>query len=324
MNVSELKVTDFTAEPDAGELKLAVILPCKDEARIIGKTIARFSESLRSAEIWVCDNSSNDGTGEVAEGAGANVILERHAGKGNAVKRLFAEVDADVYIMADGDNTYDPTKSRAMIDLLVGRQLDMVIGTRIGSDENQYRPLHKIGNRIFSFIFGRLFGHEIDDLLSGYRVFSRRFVKTFPSRSRGFEIETELTARAIANRLPIAQMATPYAQREAGTESKLRSFRDGFRIMLHYLIFYKSKSSLVFFSLLSLACLIFSAILFTPVLTTYIETGLVPRLPTLIGSVVCLVLAFVILTCGLILQATSMAAYDAIRRDYLKYSRRLR
>lgn len=313
---------DAFARRAMGEKKprIAVILPCKNEAQVIGKTIERFAAAMPGAEIWVCDNGSTDGTTDSASNAGAHVIYEARPGKGNAVRRLFAEVDADIYVMADGDNTYDPGKSGEMVSKLAERRLDMVIGTRIGSTGGQYRRLHRTGNRVFSFIFGRLFGHDIDDLLSGYRVFSRRFVKTFPARSHGFEIETELTAHAIANRLPIAQIPTAYAPRDAGSESKLRSFRDGFRILLHYFIFYKSKSPLAFFSILSIFCLIFSIILFVPIFSTYLDTGLVPRLPTFIASGVSLVLGFVFLTCGLILQATSLAAVDAFRRDYLRES----
>ncbi|MBS0400343.1 MAG: glycosyltransferase, partial [Proteobacteria bacterium] len=262
--------------------RVAVLVPCFNEAASISQVVADFRAALPSAIIHVYDNNSTDATVANATAAGALVRHEPLQGKGHVVRRMFADVEADVYVMVDGDATYDASAAPAMINQLVQYKLDMVVGARIASTQDAYRPGHRAGNRMLSGAVAHFFGKQFSDMLSGYRVFSRRFVKSFPSLSGGFEIETELTVHALALRLPVAEVATPYVGRPQGSSSKLSTWRDGWRIFQLIVVLYKNERPFRFFTGLSLVLGLAALILGTPLIITYIQTGLVPRMPTAI------------------------------------------
>ncbi|MEE8394279.1 MAG: glycosyltransferase [Rhodospirillales bacterium] len=304
--------------------KIAVLLPCYNEEVTIGAVVGDFREALGDCDIYVYDNNSTDRTAEEAAGAGAMVRAEPRQGKGNVVRRMFADIDADVYVMADGDGTYDAAKAPKMIDLLVGSNLDMVVGTRVEMDGGEggpnggpYRPGHRFGNWLFTRNVALLFGQRFTDILSGYRVFSRRFVKSFPAISSGFEIETELSVHCLDLGLPVGELQTPYKSRPEGSSSKLGSYRDGLRILGAIFMLFKENRPLLFFSLMSLLLAAVSVVLAAPLLVTYLETGLVPRFPTAILSTGIMILAFVSLTCGLILDSVSRGRREAKLLAYL-------
>jgi len=262
--------------------KIAVLLPCYNEGLSIRKVVEDFRKELPDATIYVYDNRSSDNTQDEARAAGAVVRTEQWPGKGNVVRRMFSDIDADIYIMADGDGTYDSSVAPKMIQCLINENLDMVVGTRRNVYQNAHRMGHGLGNRLFNRMYRSLFGRLFNDIFSGYRAFSRRFVKSFPAISSGFEIETEMSVHASQLRMPIAEIATDYGARQEGSVSKLRTFRDALRIMFTFLILFKEIRPARFFGVLAIGLFVLAIVLALPLLFTYLETGLVPRFPTAI------------------------------------------
>ncbi len=297
-------------------LKIAVLLPCYNEGAAIGKVVKNFQNTLLGADIYVYDNNSTDNTYQAAKDAGAIVRQEFRQGKGYVVKRMFSDIEADIYLMADGDGTYDHMASPKMIDLLIQNQLDMVVGQRQGQ-EGAYRSGHEWGNRLFNWFLKRLFKSNFRDIFSGYRVFTRRFVKSFPALSSGFDIETELSVHALELNLPFAEIATLYGKRVEGTESKLKTYTDGFKILMKMISLFKHQRPFLFFGLLAILSTFISIILFLPIWETYHETGLVPRLPTTILCVALIILSVIFVTCGLILDSLSYTRTILKRLHYL-------
>ncbi|MDQ3478992.1 MAG: glycosyltransferase [Pseudomonadota bacterium] len=297
--------------------RIAVLLPCYNEEATIGATVAGFREALPHAVVHVYDNNSSDRTCAIAAEAGAVVRTERQQGKGHVVRRMFADIDADVYIMADGDLTYDPASASAMIGLLVADQLDMVVGIRKHDAAEAYRGGHVIGNRVFTSLLAGLFGRSFSDIFSGYRVFSRRFVKSFPVLSSGFEIETEMSVHALELRMPVGEVETRYLARPEGSDSKLSTFRDGWRILKTIATLYRLERPVLFFGTIGALLMIAALILSIPLIVTYAETGLVPRFPTAIlvtGMVIVAVLCFF---AGLILDTVTRGRREMRRLAYL-------
>jgi glycosyltransferase involved in cell wall biosynthesis len=266
----------------AASPRIAALLPCYNEEAAIAATVAGFRAALPGATIYVYDNNSRDRTREIAAEAGAVVRSERQQGKGHVVRRMFADVDADVYVMADGDLTYDPQAAPAMVDLLLAEQLDMVVGTRRHEAKQAYRGGHVLGNRLFTGLLAGLFGRSFSDIFSGYRVFSRRFVKSFPVLSSGFEIETEISVHALELRMPVGEVETIYAARPEGSESKLSTFSDGWRILRTIVTLYRVERPALFYGAIGALLLIAAVLLAIPLVVTYMHTGLVPRVPTAI------------------------------------------
>jgi glycosyltransferase involved in cell wall biosynthesis len=302
-------------------LDIAVILPCYNEAAAIAGVVRDFRAALPGAAIYVYDNNSTDDTAAVAEAAGARVRHEPMQGKGNVVRRAFADVEADIYVMADGDGTYDAGRAAELVDLLLGRQLDMVVGTRADDSPEAYRRGHRTGNLLFNKTVASLFGDRFSDIFSGYRVFSRRFVKSFPALSEGFEIETELTVHAIQLRMPVAEVPTAYRSRVEGSQSKLRTYRDGFKILFTILRFTQRFRPLLFYSTGAGVLAFLSIVLGYPVVVEFFETGLVPRLPTAVLSTGIMLLAALALAIALILNANSRSQLEMKRLKYLEYAR---
>jgi glycosyltransferase involved in cell wall biosynthesis len=298
--------------------RLAVLVPCYNEARSIAAVIRDFKESLPGAEVYVYDNNSSDGTALVAREAGAVVRSVIQQGKGNVVRRMFADIDADVYVLVDGDDTYDASSAPVLVSKLLDEQLDMVVGTRFGSFETTaFRAGHKLGNRLLTRCVALLFGRTFTDMLSGYRVFSRRFVKSFPALAQGFETETELTVHALELRMPIAEIETPYRSRPEGSTSKLRTYRDGWRILMMILTLFREERPLAFFMLVFGVLAFTSLALAVPIVVTYLKTGLVPRFPTAILSTGMMLLAFLSLTAGFILDTVTRGRLEMKRLFYL-------
>ena len=306
-----------TAHPSLAGLEIAVILPCYNEEAAIGAVVEGFRRELPQARIYVYDNNSKDRTSEVAAAAGAIVRKETLQGKGNVVRRMFADVDADIYLMCDGDITYDAASAPALIAKLIDENLDMVVGCRIDSEAAAYRAGHRFGNALFTGFVATLFGNRFTDILSGYRVFSRRFVKSFPALSNGFETETELTVHALQLRMPIGELDTPYGARLEGSTSKLSTYRDGFRILAMITKLFKNERPLMFFTIIFALLALVSLGLSFPVLLTYLETGLVPRLPTAVLAASTMLLACLSLTCGLILDTVTQGRRELKRMAYL-------
>ena len=298
--------------------RIAVLLPCYNEEVAIGDTVAGFRKALPTAEIYVYDNNSIDHTRGQALKAGAIVRSESLQGKGHVVRRMFSDVDADIYVMADGDATYDPTAAEAMIALLISQNLDMVVGRRVHQQAEAYRAGHVFGNKLLTTFLASLFGRRFADILSGYRVLSRRFVKSFPALATGFETETELTVHALTLGLPIAEVETSYFARQEGSVSKLRTYRDGFRILRVMLMLLKNERPSFFFGILALLLALTSVGLGTPLVATFLETGLVPRLPTAILSASIMLLAFLSSVCGLILDTVTRGRREMKRLAYLQ------
>jgi len=296
---------------------IAVLLPCFNEETTIAGVVRHFREIMPEATIYVYDNNSTDRTVMEAEQAGATVRKEPLQGKGNVVRRMFADIEADVYVLSDGDETYDVASAPKMVSTLIRNKLDMVAASRISTETTAYRPAHQFGNRFLSSLVAWLFGDRFRDILTGYRVFSRRFVKSFPALSWGFEIETELTVHALELRMPSEEIETPYHPRPAGSESKLSTWRDGTRIFLTILLLLKEVRPMFFFSTLSLVLVAASVLLAWPLLTTYIETGLVPRFPTAVLSTGLMSIAFVTLICGIILDSVTRGRRELKRMSYL-------
>ena len=297
---------------------IAVIIPCLNEEASIGAVVRDFRAALPSATIYVYDNGSTDHTADSAREAGAVVRFEPLRGKGNVVRRMFADVEADVYVLVDGDDTYDASVAPALIERLVSGQLDMVNGARVTEVEAAYRPGHQFGNALLTGMVARIFGDRFKDILSGYRVLSRRFVKSFPALSTGFETETELTVHALELRMPVAEIETAYKERPAGSASKLRTFRDGFRILRTILILLKEERPLAFFTAAFAILAAVAIALAIPILVTYERTGLVPRFPTAILAMGTMLLAFLSLTCGLVLDTVSRGRRELKRVAYLQ------
>jgi glycosyltransferase involved in cell wall biosynthesis len=279
--------------------------------------VADFQRVLPGATVFVYDNGSTDGTPKVAEAAGAIVRHQPLRGKGNVVRQMFADIEADVYVLVDGDDTYDADVAPQLIDKLVNESLDMVNGARVTDSRGAYRPGHRLGNQLLSGTVAWFFGNRLGDLLSGYRVFSRRFVKSFPALSGGFEIETEFTVHALQLRMPIAELPTNYRDRPAGTASKLSTYRDGWRILRTIAFLVKEERPLAFFSTLAIVLMLASLGFGFSVVVEYLETGLVPRAPTALLASALMILSFLSMTCGLILDSVTRGRVEAKRLAYL-------
>ncbi len=303
------------------DLRIAVIVPCRNEAASISKVVDDFRSALPGATIYVYDNNSDDETAKLARDAGAVVRSELLAGKGNVVRRMFADVEADIYVLVDGDDTYDAASAGILIERLEAECLDMVNAVRVASGAAAYRPGHRFGNFMLTGIVALIFGNRFTDLLSGYRIFSRRFVKSFPALTSGFEIETELTVHALELRMPIAEIETPYRERPSGSVSNLRTIQDGWRILRTILLLTKEERPLHFFGLFFAILAALSVILSWPVFITFLETGLVPRFPTAILSTGLMLLAFLSLGCGIVLDTVTRGRQEMKRMHYLGIAR---
>jgi glycosyltransferase involved in cell wall biosynthesis len=299
---------------------IAVLLPCYNEAVAIGPIVRGFRGALPDATVYVYDNNSVDDTIARAREAGAIVRNEPLQGKGNVVRRMFADIEADVYVLADGDGTYDPKNAPAMIDRLITDNLDMVVGARLGAAEGDaFRTGHRAGNRLLSGLVAALLPNRLTDMLSGYRVFSRRFVKSFPALARGFETETELTIHALELRMPIAEVTIPYAARPGGSASKLSTWRDGTRILATVMFLFKEARPFKFFAAIAAILAVIALVLAAPLVKTYIETGLVPRLPTAVLITGIMIVAAMSFMCGVILDTVSRGRREAKRMRYLAF-----
>lgn len=297
--------------------QIAVLLPCRNEALTIASVIGGFRAALPTATVYVYDNASTDDTSAIAADSGAIIRYEPQPGKGRVVRRMFADVDADVYVIADGDGTYDATSAQEMINLLLSRQLDMVVGKRVATDTTAYRRGHVAGNHLLTRFVSHLFGDRFTDIFSGYRVLSRRFVKSFPGFASRFEIETELTVHALELGLPAAEVSTPYKGRPPGSESKLSTWTDGLRISRAILVLYKDLQPLRFFSGLGALLVAVAFILAGPLFVTYLQTGLVPRFPTAVLATGIMTLAVLSFACGLILDSVARGRRELKRLFYL-------
>jgi glycosyltransferase involved in cell wall biosynthesis len=313
-----LRTETETMEPDvARRLKVAVLVPCYNEEAAIGQVVSDFRAALPEASIYVYDNNSSDRTVELAKAAGAIVRRETRQGKGRVVRRMFTDIDADIYAMVDGDATYDAPSANAMIAKLVEERLDMVVAVRVDREQAAYRPGHRFGNRLLTGSVGFVFGQTFTDMLSGYRVFSRRFVKSFPVLSGGFEIETELTIHALELELPVGEVRTPYYSRPEGSTSKLNTWRDGFRILSTILRLYRSERPLPFFSGIGASLALVSIGLAIPIVITYMREGVVPRVPTAVLSTGLMLLAFLMIASGLILDTVTRGRRELKLLSYL-------
>lgn len=297
--------------------RIAVLVPCFNEEAALATVIADFRKNLPSAQIYVYDNNSSDRTAVVAREAGAEVRSERRQGKGHVVRRMFADVDADIYVLVDGDATYDAASAPRMIETLLSDHLDMVVGLRVDQAVAAYRPGHRTGNRMLTGFLSSVFGQAFKDILSGYRVFSRRFVKSFPVLSDGFEIETELSVHALELALPVAEIETPYYARPEGSFSKLNTWRDGFRILGTILKLYRSEKPLRFFTAIGTFLTLVSIGLVIPIIVTYLEIGLVPRLPTAVLSMGLMILAVLSVSSGLVLDTVTRGRREMKLLAYL-------
>jgi glycosyltransferase involved in cell wall biosynthesis len=297
--------------------RIAVLIPCYNEAVAIPGVVAGFRAALPGATIHVYDNNSSDGTAEIARAAGARVATEVLQGKGHVVRRMFADIDADIYILVDGDGTYDAASAPALAEKLCAESLDMVTGTRVEQAQAAYRRGHRFGNAMLTGLVSRLFGADLADMLSGYRVFSRRFVKSFPALAGGFETETELTVHALQLGMPVGEVPTPYRERPAGSASKLRSFRDGARILRLILMLVKDERPIPFFTAVAAVIFVAGLLLGIPVVLEFLHTGLVPRLPTAIVAASLIMLSFLSAACGLILDSVARGRREMKRLLYL-------
>lgn len=299
------------------DLAIAVLIPCYNEEQTIADVVARFRAALPSAGIYVYDNNSRDLTALRARAAGAIVIREPRQGKGNVVRRMFADIDADIYLMADGDGTYAPEDAPQLINTLITERCDMVVGTRRGVTDDAGRSGHAFGNRVFNGLYKRLFGRDFTDIFSGYRAFTRRYVKSFPAVSGGFEIETEMSVHASQLKLPVAEIALDYGRRPEGSNSKLSTFRDGAKILLMFAMLMKETQPFRFFGAFALAFLVSGLALMAPVLIEYSQTGLVPRMPTWVLSVALVLMSMLMLVAGIVLDSVSRSRAEQKRICYL-------
>ncbi len=302
----------------ASPLRIAVLLPCYNEEAAIASTVAGFRAALPGARIYVYDNNSADRTREVAAAAGAIVRSERMQGKGHVVRRMFADIEADIYVMADGDATYDASAAPALVGKLLDERLDMVVGARLPAPEGEaYRRGHMLGNRIFTGLLSSLFGRSFSDIFSGYRVFSRRFVKSFPALSRGFETETEISVHALELAMPVAEVETAYGARPEGSHSKLSTYGDGWRILKTILHLYRIERPVLFYGSFALFLAALAVVLAVPLAITFFETGLVPRFPTAILATGLMILAFLSFFTGLVLDTVVRGRREMRRLHYL-------
>ena len=301
------------------QARIAVLLPCYNEEATIGATVEGFRSALPAATVYVYDNNSRDRTRKVAADAGAVVRSERQQGKGHVVRRMFADIDADVYIMADGDLTYDPKAAPEMVALLLDGQHDMVVGTRRHEAADAYRGGHVLGNKLFTGLLARLFGRSFNDIFSGYRVFSRRFVKSFPVLSSGFEIETEMSVHALELRMPVGEFETRYLARPEGSESKLSTYGDGWRILKTIATLYRVERPVLFYGGIGALLLAAALVLSMPLIITYLETGLVPRLPTAVLVTGMTIVAVLCFFTGLILDTVTRGRREMRRLAYLSF-----
>jgi glycosyltransferase involved in cell wall biosynthesis len=310
----------MTTDVSADGRRIAVLLPCHNEEPAIAATVGAFRAALPDSKIYVYDNNSTDRTIEIARSAGATVRSETHQGKGYVVRRMFADVDADIYVLADGDATYDAPSVRTMIERLIGENLDMVVGARVDREVTAYRPGHRAGNRVLTGFVRHIFGQSFSDMLSGYRVFSRRFVKSFPVLSGGFEIETELTIHALELDLPVAEVETPYYARPKGSASKLNTWRDGFRILRSILQIYRAERPLPLFSAIAVALAAIAIGLAIPIFITFMQEGVVPRFPTAILATGLMLAAFLCFSSGLVLDTVTRGRREIKLLAYLRYA----
>ena len=304
---------------DRSQLRIAVLLPCYNEEAAIAQTVAAFRAALPGAAIYVYDNNSSDRTMDVAAAAGAVVRSERMQGKGHVVRRMFADVEADVYVMADGDATYDAAAAPELVRRLVAERLDMVVGARKSEVEEAYRRGHRLGNRLFTSILSFLFGRSFSDIFSGYRVFSRRFAKSFPALSRGFETETEISVHALELAMPVAEIVTAYGARPEGSHSKLSTWRDGWRIMRTILHLFRIERPVLFYGGFAAFLAALGLVLAVPLIVTFVETGLVPRFPTAILITGMMIVAVISFAVGLILDTVVRGRREVRRLAYLSY-----
>jgi glycosyltransferase involved in cell wall biosynthesis len=303
-------------------MSLAVLVPCHNEASAVAQVVRDFRRNLPTALIYVYDNASTDETSQIARNSGAIVRAEPLLGKGNVVRRMFADIEADIYVMVDGDGTYDAAASPGLVERLLRDGLDMVNCARVPAADGVYRPGHRFGNRILTGLVARVFGERVKDMLSGYRVMSRRFVKSFPALSTGFEIETEITVHALELRAPIAEMAAPYFVRPRGSASKLHTFADGMRILRLIVHLMKEERPLQFFSAIFAMLTAASLALGVPVVLQFLATGLVGRLPTAVLATGLMILAFLNLFCGLVLDTVTRGRREMKRLNYLAIGHR--
>jgi glycosyltransferase involved in cell wall biosynthesis len=300
-------------------LTVAVLVPCLNEAAAIPKVIADFRRYLPDATIFVYDNGSTDNTAEIARDAGAVVRTESMRGKGNVVRRMFADIEADVFILVDGDDTYDASVAPDLIKLLLEKSLDMVNGVRVSEVQQAYRRGHRLGNRVLTGMVATFFGNRLTDLLSGYRAFSRRFVKSFPALTSGFEIETELSVHALQLRMPLGEIPIEYRERPKGSASKLSTYKDGFRILRTIVYLIKEEKPFAFFSVVAGLLALLSLYFGLPVVAEFRQTGLVPRLPTALLAAAIAILSFLSFACGLILDTVSRGRAESKRLAYLSF-----
>jgi glycosyltransferase involved in cell wall biosynthesis len=314
-------VTTLRIPPEnaLSERRIAVLVPCYNEEVAIAKVVADFRAALPNAVIHVYDNNSSDRTSEVARNAGAVVGNESRQGKGHVVRRMFADIDADIYLLVDGDATYDAPSAPAMIGKLITENLDMLVGTRVDREVAAYRRGHRSGNAIFTWFVASMFGSSFTDILSGYRVFSRRFVKSFPALSTGFEIETELTIHALELGMPVGEIETPYFSRLEGSASKLNTWRDGMRISWMIQKLYRTERPFQFFGLVALILAALSIAVAVPIIEVYIETGLVPRIPSAVLATGMMLAAFLALASGLVLDTVTRGRREMKRLAYLAH-----
>ena len=299
------------------DIDIAVLLPCYNEEHTIGEVVRRFREILPAASIYVYDNNSSDLTALRARAAGAIVVREPRQGKGNVVRRMFADIDADLYVMADGDGTYAPEDAPQLVTMLLTERSDMAVGTRRGVTDDAGRAGHAFGNKLFNTLYQALFGRDFTDIFSGYRVFTRRFAKSFPAVSGGFEIETEMSVHASMLKLPVSEMALDYGRRPEGSTSKLSTWRDGAKILWMFAMLLKETRPLRFFGAFSLFFMAASLGMMAPVVGEYLQTGLVLRMPTWVLAVTLALLSMMMLVTGLILDSVSSARAEQKRLTYL-------
>jgi len=301
----------------AATTRIAVLIPCYNEAASIGAVVRDFRDALPQATIFVYDNNSSDDTVALARAAGAVVGHEALQGKGNVVRRMFADIEADIYVMVDGDGTYDAAAAPGLVAVLAAERLDMVNGSREVAGDAAFRAGHRIGNFILSLLIGKVFGNRIRDTLSGYKIFSRRFVKSFAAHANGFDLEPELVVHALELGMPVREIATRYGVRPPGSSSKLRTVRDGFRVLSTIGVLIKEERPLPFFSWIFLMFAAISLLLSVPIIQTYSETGLVPRFPTAILATGIMLLGFISLACGLVLDTVTRGRRELKRMQYL-------
>jgi glycosyltransferase involved in cell wall biosynthesis len=309
-----------SAESILSKHKIVVLVPCFNEELTVGKTVEGFREALPFATIYVYDNNSTDRTVEVAEAAGAVVRSETRQGKGNVVRRMFADIDADIYVLVDGDATYEAEAAPRMVRRAIEENLDFINGARVSASVEAYRRGHRFGNYVLTAMVRNIFGRQFTDMLSGYKVFSRRYVKSFPAMSRGFEIETELTVHALELRMPSAEELTAYGERPSGSVSKLNTFRDGARILRLIFDLVRNERPLQFFGLVGAVLILVAVALTVPLAETYFETGLVPRLPTAVLAIGLIIIGFLSFLAGLILDVVATMRSEMKRLAYLSHA----